>query len=45
MDIKRKIVRCLQKMTCDKHELHRFALKIKKRLDEACACLGDGKKK
>lgn len=42
---KKRLIRCLQRLTCDKHELNRFALKIKKRLNEACAVLGDCKKK
>ena len=45
MGRKRRWIRCLEQMTCDKHELNRFVLKIKKRLDEACAALGEGKKK
>lgn len=44
MDKKKRMLRCLQRFTCDKHELNRFALKIKRRLDEACAALGDCKK-
>lgn len=45
MGKKTKLIRCLERMTCDKFELNRFILKVKKRLDEACAALGDGKKK
>ena len=45
--MKRKncLIRCLEQLTCDKHELNRFIIKIKKRLDEACAALGDKKKR
>ena len=32
-------------MTCDKQNLNRFILKVKKRLDEACAVLDDGRRK
>ena len=45
MDLKRKIIRCLSRMTCDKPELNPCIVKIKKRLDEACAALNDDRKK
>ena len=42
---KKRLIRCLQRFTCDKYELNKFALKIRKRLSEACADLGDCKKR
>lgn len=45
MSLKKKIIRSLEQMTCDKFELNRTVLKLKKRLDEACSVLGDKKGK
>lgn len=46
MDVKRRLIRCLEKATCDKYELNRMILKYKKRFHEACTALnGDEKPK
>lgn len=44
MRIKRRLMRWLEKATCDKYELNRVILNYKKRFHEACSVL-DGHEK